>query len=37
MFWTTPGLTLKDELIKDYEDVCRNIQPSWADNKSVVD
>lgn len=37
MFWTTPGLTLKDERFKDYEDVCRNIQPSWADNKSIVD
>lgn len=37
MFWTTPGLMLKDELIRDYEDVCRSIQPSWADNKSVVD
>lgn len=37
MFWTTPGLMLKDELVRDYEDVCRNIQPSWADNKGVVD
>ncbi|KAG8167792.1 hypothetical protein KVR01_003481 [Diaporthe batatas] len=37
MFWTTPRVTLKDETMKDYEDVCRNILPSWADNKHIVD
>lgn len=37
MFWTTPGVTLKGETIRDYEDVCRHILPSWADNKHVVD
>ena len=37
MFWTTPGVTLKGERLRDYEDVCRNILPSWADNKHIVD
>lgn len=37
MFWTTPSVMLKDERIRDYEDVCRNILPSWADNKHIVD
>lgn len=37
MFWTTPRVTLRDEMMKDYEDVCRNILPSWADNKHIVD
>ncbi|ROW09450.1 hypothetical protein VMCG_02195 [Cytospora schulzeri] len=37
MFWTTPGVTFKDERIRDYEDVCRNILPSWADNKHILD
>lgn len=37
MFWTTPSVMLRDEKIRDYEDVCRNILPSWADNKHIVD
>lgn len=37
MFWTTPGVMLKDQRLKDYEDVCRSIRPSWADNKHIVD
>lgn len=37
MFWTTPGLVEDTQRFRDYEAVCRNIQPSWADNKSVVD
>ncbi|KAJ5484055.1 Amino-acid acetyltransferase [Penicillium diatomitis] len=37
MFWTTPGLVDNPQRFSDYEDVCRNIQPSWADHKSVVD
>jgi amino-acid N-acetyltransferase len=37
MFWTTPGLVEDTQRFRDYEGVCRNIQPSWADNKSVVD
>lgn len=37
MFWTTPAVALREERIGDYEAVCRNIQPSWADNKHIVD
>lgn len=37
MFWTTPRVTLRDEMMRDYEDVCRKIQPSWADMKHIVD
>lgn len=37
MFWTTPGLPEDPQKFQDYEAVCRSIQPSWADKKSVVD
>ncbi|KAJ5123960.1 uncharacterized protein N7515_007785 [Penicillium bovifimosum] len=37
MFWTTPGLVENPQRFRDYEGVCRAIQPSWADNKSVID
>ncbi|OJJ46775.1 hypothetical protein ASPZODRAFT_132927 [Penicilliopsis zonata CBS 506.65] len=37
MFWTTPGLVEDSQKFRDYEAVCRSIQPSWADNSSVVD
>ncbi|KAJ5666795.1 hypothetical protein N7462_011204 [Penicillium macrosclerotiorum] len=37
MFWTTPGLVEDSQRFRDYEAVCRAIQPSWADNKSVID
>ena len=37
MFWTTPNVTIGDERIRDYEQVCRNIAPSWADKKHIVD
>ncbi|KAH7391477.1 mitochondrial amino-acid acetyltransferase [Cadophora sp. MPI-SDFR-AT-0126] len=37
MFWTTPDLSLNKQLFLDYEGVCRGIEPSWADNKSVLD
>ncbi|KAJ5604588.1 hypothetical protein N7510_009742 [Penicillium lagena] len=37
MFWTTQGLTEDSQRFQDYEGVCRRIQPSWADGKSVVD
>ncbi|KAJ5780250.1 hypothetical protein N7457_005410 [Penicillium paradoxum] len=37
MFWTTPGLVENSQRFQDYEAVCRAIQPSWADTKSVVD
>lgn len=37
MFWTTSGLPEDTQRFQDYEAVCRAIQPSWADNKSVID
>ncbi|KAI0459567.1 N-acetylglutamate synthase [Xylaria acuta] len=37
MFWTTPKLALDDQKFRDYEAVCRGIEPSWADKKHVVD
>ncbi|KAL1969864.1 hypothetical protein VTN77DRAFT_7373 [Rasamsonia byssochlamydoides] len=37
MFWTTPGVPEDAQRFRDYEAVCRNIQPSWADHKAVVD
>lgn len=37
MFWTTPGLVEDTQRFQDYEAVCRAIQPSWADKKSVID
>jgi len=30
MFWTTPGLKADSQVLLDYEDVCRQIEPSWA-------
>ena len=32
MFWTTPGLPENAQMFRDYEAVCRAIQPSWADD-----
>ncbi|KAI1201402.1 hypothetical protein F5X97DRAFT_290421 [Nemania serpens] len=37
MFWTTPKLALDEGRFHDYEDVCRGIEPSWADKKHIVD
>ena len=37
MFWTTPDLSLDQQTFLDYEAVCREIEPSWADNKSLLD
>ncbi|EXJ80955.1 amino-acid N-acetyltransferase [Capronia epimyces CBS 606.96] len=39
MFWTTPGLSDPDksQTFLDYESVCRNIQPTWADGKTIPD
>ncbi|KAG5298058.1 acetylglutamate synthase [Histoplasma ohiense] len=37
MFWTTDGVLEDDRLFRDYEGVCRGIEPSWLDNKHVVD
>jgi amino-acid N-acetyltransferase len=37
MFWTTEGVVEQDQMFKDYESVCRGVEPSWADNKHIVD
>lgn len=37
MFWTTLGLGSRHSTLQDYESVCRGVQPSWADNKHVLD
>ena len=37
MFWTTPDLSLDHQTFLDYEAVCREIEPSWADNKALLD
>jgi amino-acid N-acetyltransferase len=31
MFWTTPHLRIGHPTILDYENICRGVQPSWAD------
>lgn len=35
MFWTTEEV--EQDLILDYENVCKAVEPSWADKKAVVD
>ena len=37
MFWTTPGVAESGRTFSDYEAVCRGVQPTWADDKKVVD
>ena len=37
MFWTTPGAALDAQKMQDYEDVCRNVAPSWADKQKAAD
>lgn len=39
MFWTTDGVEVGDggSLFNDYEAVCRGVEPSWADNKTMPD
>jgi amino-acid N-acetyltransferase len=37
MFWTTPELSMDKQLFLDYEGVCRGVEPSWADNKAILD
>lgn len=37
MFWTTPEAATSDQLLRDYEDVCRSIVPSWEDMKKPAD
>lgn len=35
MFWTTPKLD--EQRFRDYESVCRGVEPSWADKKQQLD
>ncbi|KAK1834172.1 mitochondrial amino-acid acetyltransferase [Podospora conica] len=35
MFWTNADAALEERLMRDYEDVCRNVEPSWADGKQA--
>ena len=37
MFWTTHGVAEGGRTFVDYEAVCRGVQPTWADDKKVVD
>lgn len=37
MFWTTTGLDTEDQTIRDYESVCRGVQPTWLHNNHVPD
>ena len=37
MFWTDTDIMRDRQRWLDYEAVCRSVQPSWADNKSVMD
>ncbi|EFX03151.1 acetylglutamate synthase [Grosmannia clavigera kw1407] len=37
MFWTSPWETVGERGIWDYQSVCRNIEPSWADKKHILD
>jgi amino-acid N-acetyltransferase len=38
MFWTTEGVEAGvGERFKDYEAVCRAVEPSWADKKKMAD
>jgi len=37
MFWTTEGVPENQQIFRDYEGVCRGVEPSWADNTGVVD
>ncbi|KAI9800848.1 MAG: hypothetical protein M1825_003631 [Sarcosagium campestre] len=38
MFWTTEDVTTaQSSVFWDYAGVCRSVEPSWADNKSIMD
>jgi amino-acid N-acetyltransferase len=37
MFWTTEGVPENEQTFKDYEGVCRSIEPSWADKQKPAD
>lgn len=33
MFWTSPSAALDEQLMQDFEDVCKHVEPSWLDGK----
>jgi amino-acid N-acetyltransferase len=37
MFWTTPDLSIDQQKYRDYESVCRGVEPSWANKKHILD
>ncbi|KAI9889876.1 MAG: Amino-acid acetyltransferase, mitochondrial [Vezdaea aestivalis] len=37
MFWTTEQAAVDRQLFQDYESVCRQVEPSWADKTGVID
>ena len=37
MFWTSLGLDTRHPTMRDYESVCRNVEPSWLDNKHILE
>lgn len=37
MFWTTPGVEMDRKRFRNYEAVCRGVQPSWADRQKPAD
>lgn len=37
MFWTSPSAPLDEQVMDDYENVCRNVIPSWRDNTNVME
>lgn len=37
MFFTTPEESMDHQTFKDYEAVCKTIEPSWADKKGIQD
>lgn len=37
MFWTTPDAALDAQEIRDYENVCKYVVPSWADKQKAAD
>ncbi len=37
MFWTSEESILANKRLPDYVDICRNVEPSWADKKQMAD
>ena len=37
MFWTTKDVEIGSQVFLDYEEVCKTVIPTWADEKGVVD